>query len=138
MNSPATSRARRPFWLSLLAFCLALLSLAGWLRLVESISRWQFLLETGVQPGPFYLAVTGLLIGAAGLVAAMGIWFRKRWAPGYTRILAVLWLGWLWLDRLLVASSPTALANWPFLLGSSVLILVYVFGCLGRGTEHFQ
>lgn len=130
-------RSSRPLWLKLLVWALLFLSLLGWLRLAESLARWDLLLAVGARPGPLYTAASGLLIGTLALVSAIGLWLRAVWAPGFTRAFVALWLLWLWLDRWLVASSPDALANWPFLLGSSVLILAIVFLALSLGRDQF-
>ncbi len=129
---------RSSFWLNFLALCLLVLSLSGWLRGIGSIMRWGQLTQLGVQPGPFYLTVTGLLVGLLGLAGAIGIWTRSRWAPVYSNLVVFSWLTWLWIDRLLIAVSPTARSNWPFLAGASVLLLVGVFLILQRGRDRFR
>lgn len=137
MNSAGPSRAPRPLWLKLLAFSLLILSTAGWLRLGGSILRWNTLQAIGADPGLLYMAVTGLFLGILALAAAIAIWTRAKRAPLFTQIFIVLWLVWLWIDRAFFASSPNALANWPFLLGASVLVLAIVFLFLQRGRKLF-
>ncbi|MCX8023969.1 MAG: hypothetical protein N3A60_02065, partial [Thermanaerothrix sp.] len=38
-----------------------------------------------------------------------------------------IWSAWNWLDRLWVSASPTALWNWPFVLGINLVLLLVVF-----------
>lgn len=137
MNSSSPARPPRPFWLKLLALSLLILSTAGWLRMGGSILRWNTLQAVGADPGPLYMAVTGLFLGTLAMAASIAIWIRAKWAPLFTQIFIVLWLAWLWIDRAFFASSPNALANWPFLLGASVLVLAIVFLVLQRGRKHF-
>ncbi|MHB0924114.1 MAG: hypothetical protein ACYC3H_09140 [Bellilinea sp.] len=137
MNSSSPARPPRPFWLKLLALSLLILSTAGWLRMGGSILRWNTLQAVGADPGPLYMAVTGLFLGTLAMAASIAIWTRAKWAPLFTQIFIVLWLAWLWIDRAFFASSPNALANWPFLLGASVLVLAIVFLVLQRGRKHF-
>lgn len=137
MNSSSPARPPRPFWLKLLALSLLILSTAGWLRMGGSILRWNTLQAIGADPGPLYMAVTGLFLGTLAMAASIAIWTRAKWAPLFTQIFIVLWLAWLWIDRAFFASSPNALANWPFLLGASVLVLAIVFLVLQRGRKHF-
>jgi len=132
------STPRSSFLLNFLALCLLALFLTGWLRGIGSIARWGQLTQLGVQPGPLYLAVTGMLVGLLGLAGAIGIWARSRWAPVYCNLLMFIWLAWLWIDRLLIAVSPIARSNWPFLAGASVLLLVVVFLILYLGRDRFR
>lgn len=131
------SRSPRPLWLKLMALGFFTLSILGWLRLFESLARWDMLIAIGVQPGPLYTAISGFLTGSLALAASIGLWFHARWAPIYTRAFTILWLTWFWIDRAFISSSPNALANWPFLLGGSVIVLAGVFVLLQRGRDRF-
>lgn len=135
--APAPAR-RRPWWLKLIAYGLIILSLTGWLRFGQSIARWDSLVEAGIQPGPLYLAVSGLLIGLGALTAGVAVWRRSRLAPQLALPMVVIWVVWLWVDRLWIATSPTALSNAPFLLGASIIILAGTFYALRRGRGQFQ
>lgn len=135
--APAPAR-RRPWWLKLIAYGLQILSLTGWLRLGQSIARWDSLAEAGIQPGPLYLAVSGFLIGLGALIAGVAVWRRSRAAPRLALLMLVVWVVWFWVDRLWVATSPTTLSNAPFLLGASIIILAGSFYALRRGRGQFQ
>ncbi len=138
MNSSGKTRSKRPLRLKILVFGLLILAMLGWMRFFESLVRWQEFTATGMQPGPWYTAASGLVIGALALAAAIGIWLPSRWAPWLTRITVVYWLAWTAFDRLVVASSPDALANWPFLTGAGILIIAVVLYALHRGREQFK
>ncbi|HBA90535.1 MAG: hypothetical protein A2X24_02410 [Chloroflexi bacterium GWB2_54_36] len=138
MNPETGTTSRRPWWLKLLAFAMLVLSLSGWLRLQQSLARWDDLSQAGLQPGPLYLAITGALAGLAGLVVCIALWRRSRWAPGLTIVVLVSCIIWLWVDRLWIARSPAALTNWPFLLGASAVILTGTIYALHRGRNHFR
>jgi hypothetical protein len=97
-------------WILYLGF--AWLAFAGCVRLIESVDNWYWYTFTGIQPGPWYLAASGGLWGAAGLVALAWLIFdlpRRRqvalWAAFFFAIS-------YWLDRLLVGRpSGDALNN---------------------------
>jgi len=127
VDSARHSLPKRSFWLIVLAAGLLLFSVAGWLRLQQSLAEWPYLRDLGLQPGPFYLALTGALTGAGGLVAALGVWLRRRWAFIFVRIFMVAWQVWNWIDRLWVSRSDTARIGWPIALTATVLVLFYVF-----------
>ncbi|MFZ3078457.1 MAG: hypothetical protein WA109_02125 [Bellilinea sp.] len=138
MKPEQSTTSRRPWWLKLLAFGMLALSLSGWLRLEQSVARWDALSQAGLQPGPLYLAITGALAGLAALAVCTAIWRRSRWTPGLTLAVLVGWIIWLWVDRLWIARSPAALTNWPFLLGACALILTGTIYALHRGRNHFR
>ena len=77
-----TERPGRSVELWLLALGLLAISITGWLRLQFVIGAWDFLSQTGVEPGPLYQAILGGVWGAGGLVCAAGLLLRQRWAPG--------------------------------------------------------
>lgn len=137
MNDSGTTRSKRPLWLKLLAFSLLILAMLGWMRVFESIVRWQEFIAIGMQPGPWYTAFSGLLTGGLALIASIGIWLRARWAPAFTRGFVLIWLAWLWFDRFFIALAPGARVNWPFLLGASVVGLGAVFLALHLGRDRF-
>jgi len=121
------ARPKRSFWLIVLAVGLLIFSIAGWLRLQQSLADWHYLLDLGLQPGPLYLALTGAMTGAGGMIAALGVWLRLRCGFVLTRIFMVVWQAWNWIDRLWVARSDTARVGWPFALAATVVVLLFGF-----------
>lgn len=131
---------RRSFWLKVLTAGLLIISLTGWLRLQQAFADWQTLSQIGVSPGPLYIAISGGVIGAGALVSAVGVWLRSKWFFSFTRGFALVWQAWAWVDRLWLARSETALSNWPFALGATVVIVGYVFSALAeeaRGLHEY-
>lgn len=125
LNPPSPSPARRrSFGLRLVTAGLVLIACSGSLRLVESLRNAEFLARFDIQPGVGYLAASGALFAAAGLAAALSLWLRCRWGAPLAGAVIVLWLGWVWVDRLLVARVPQT-AGLPFALAASLLVLVF-------------
>ncbi len=110
---------------------LALIACSGSLRLVESLRSAEFLARFDIQPGVGYLAASGALFAATGLAGALSLWLRRRWGAPLAGGVIVLWLGWTWFDRLLVARTPQT-AGLPFLLAASLLILAFCGGVLWK------
>ena len=102
------------FWLVWLSF--ALLSAAGWMRMVDSITDQYWLNLAGVVPGPVYLAITGALWGLMGLVAAFWLLVRPASGRAAASIIAAGIALTYWLDRLFVDQAPLAGSNAPFAL----------------------
>ncbi len=139
MNNPVVpKKPKRSFWARVFIAGLLLLSLSGWLRFEQALVNWAYYREIGIQPGPFYLAVTGVLGGVAGLAAGVSLWLRRRWAVWLAGGVILTWQVWSWVDRLWVASSPGVLANWPFALGASLLIGVYTYLVLREEWSAYE
>lgn len=141
MSGAERLRRKRPgrsFWLKILAAGLLILSVSGWLRLQQALAGWRDLTEIGIQPGPLYIAVTGGLIGAGGLVAALSVWLRSRRGFQFTRVFALIWQAWAWADRLWVSSAENAAAGWPFALGATALILIFIFAVLDEEGRQWH
>ena len=111
----------------LLIFSMLALSLAGWLRLQQSIYNWQWLVDLGTQPGPLYLAIGGGVWGAMALLAAVLLWKGAPWAGWVGRAAALLLALLYWADRLLFNQSPAGQANWLFILVLTLFCLLYVY-----------
>jgi len=138
MNQDSKRHNRRPAWLVLICIVLILISLWGWLRLEQAIYRWNALIEAGVFPGPFYLAISGGVIGIAALAAGWSVWRRLKFAPPLALSILAGWILWLWVDRIWVARSPTALDNAVFLAAVSIIILGGSTLVMCRGKGQFR
>lgn len=134
VRSARSKMQRIQFWMVWLSF--AVLSVAGWMRMIDSITDWYWLDLAGVWPGPNYLAGSGGLWGAAGLVAA--VWLLVRYSSG--RVAATfIALGialTYWIDRLFIGQAPQAGSNGLFALLVTLLWLAAVAQAL-RSWEVF-
>ncbi len=128
-------RPGKTFELWVLVIILLVGALEGFLRLQAAIYTWSVLASVGITPGPLYLAISGATWGLALLVAAVGLFIRQRWAPGYTRIVVVVLALAYWADRLAFTRSADAQANWPFMAGVTVLALAFVFSVLALDRQ---
>ena len=104
------------------------------LRSWNAYREFEFL--SGLLPfSPLYLVMGGLFWGITGLVLFFGLWLGKQWAPTLTRIAAVVYTLYFWLDRILLTSTGIGV-NWLFVVIVNVIILTLVFWVLNRNNAR--
>jgi len=123
-------KKRRPFLVWLIFILFLVLGWLGVLRSWQSVIEWNWLTSYGLHVSPLYLAASGAGWAAAGLLPAIGIWFRRRWSLWAGRIAAVFAASLYWADRLLIAVSPSDRSNLFFSTGLTAVLVFYVFGVL--------
>ncbi len=129
---------KRPWSVTFLS--VGVLSLTGTylVRGIQAIRQWEFLAALPLTVSPWYLLLTGLFWGLAGLVLAAGLWWGAGWTPRAARTLALAFSLYYWGDRLLLAERSAALVNWPFRLGANLLLLALIFWVLSlRGARTY-
>jgi len=132
------TKFRRPFSVTLLAWLVFIVALLNLLRLVLTLTRWQFLVEL-LPFSPAYLAVSGWIWFLIGLPVAWGMMRGKHWAPGFTLAIFLAYSIYYWLDRLLLPGYPERKSDWPFVAGLNLVILLgsfYVLYC-PKGRRFF-
>lgn len=136
-ENQARPRLSRPIRVTLLAIGVLIIASLHLLRLVEAARQWRFLADLpGVSP--LYLALTGLIWGAAGLPLFWGLWRGHarafRFTPSYLLVFALYY----WLDRVFVANRAVSLANWPVHLALTVFSLAFMFWALrARASRNY-
>lgn len=123
-------RPGRTFELKLLIALFLLLALASGLRLSLALQLDALLPEIGASASPFYLALSAGVWGVLGLVCAVGLTFRQRWAPRAARLTAVVVALWYWIDRLVLDQTAVARQNWLFSAIATLVCLVFTFAVL--------
>ena len=123
---------RRPFSVTLLVIGVLSLTSLHLARFYLALRQWQFILASPAEISPLYLAVSGLIWGLAGLPLAWGLWRGQRWARktliGFGSIYAVYY----WVERILLVRKPAANSNWPFMLGLTIVLLLFTIWTLTR------
>ena len=128
--------------LALVVLCITALNLA---RLVLAIERWEFLASL---PGasPFYISLTGLIWGAAGIVLFWSLWRGLSWAVHLTRAMMLTYAAYYWLDRIFLSERMAGRPqgeiflplNWPFAITITAIVLVVIVWILSRpATKAF-
>lgn len=121
-------KKKRPFLLKLIILSLAIIAMMGWLRVYQSIYQWETLLRFGVQPGPWYSLISGVVIGVVGTIGVVSTWLRLKWSQKYVQIsIMILTAGW-WLDYLIFSQSSIAFYNLPFRIVATSIYVGFVFG----------
>jgi hypothetical protein len=85
---------------------------------------------------PAYLALTGAVWGGLGLVVAAGLFLGRRWAAGAAAGVAVAFVIWYWVDRLLLVNTDYAARTWPSAAIASGLLLAAVAYLLTRPSTR--
>lgn len=140
-QSVETQRVRRPFNVTLLALGVIIISALNLARFGLSLRYWTYLDEL-TSVSPWYLALSGLVWGLAGLPVAWGLWRGKAWSPGLTRAVALTYATYYWLDQVFLQDHPLYNAeggarlllpgNWAFAAGLTALLLAFTVWSLNR------
>jgi hypothetical protein len=81
---------------------------------------------------PAYLVGKTLVWSAAGLVSAIGLFTGRRWAPAWTKWLALIYILWYWVDRVALAASDQAIHGWGLSAMALGLIVILIWWSLSR------
>lgn len=128
-------RPGRTFELWLLAAGLLAFSGLGGLRLLLVLQSWEFLQQSGAQPGPIYQAIVGVAWVFGGLLSAAGLLLRRRWAPTATRAVVLGLAAWYWVDALALTRAADAARNWPYMLVLTLGWVVFTLGVLALNRQ---
>ncbi len=130
MNPSYQTRSKRSVVLIILSVVTLSISVLGWLRLLVAIDDWDYLGEVAPAVLPVYLAISGMIWAVIGMVSAVGIWFRKRWALILLTCAVASFTVWYWMDKLLLSANPEAISNWAFSLVLTICILAFFTGSI--------
>ncbi len=114
-------RLSRPAGVTLIATGVLMIAVINLLRLWEALAGWSF--WAGLLPiSPLYLAVSGLVWGAAWFLLALGLWSGRGWAARLTPIAAWIFSAYYWLDRLLFRQGAERNSVWFFAAVNLILL----------------
>jgi hypothetical protein len=122
---------KRPFLVTLLALLVLSITIIYLVRLINSITLWNFL---AALPGisPLYLALTGLILTLVGALLFFGLWTGNPRAPRATRVLTVAYLSYQWLEWIQSVRVGNEFENWPFAAGMTLSVIIFIFWTLSR------
>lgn len=138
-RTESTARTRRPRSVTFLAVGVLIISVLFWMRFTQAIQLRDFIQSLNPGVSVRYLAATGLVFGATGLLAAGGLWLGKAWSANLAWGFFTALAAWYWLDKIFLVSAETVQGNWPFALSLTALLLVLVRWALTSrsATEFF-
>jgi len=122
---------KRPFLVTLLALLVLSITIIYLVRLINSITLWNFL---AALPGisPLYLALTGLILTLVGALLFFGLWTGNPRAPRATRVLTMAYLSYQWLEWIQSVRIGNEFENWPFAAGMTLFVIIFIFWTLSR------
>ena len=122
VNENRPPMRRRPFFLWVVILGLLVFAIFNGLRLYGALHAWSSLQAIGVQPGAWYIAVTGGIFAVAFLAAFLLLLFRSRGAAWTVTGVILAYILWYWLDRLLLTRNPMANMNATFAACASFVL----------------
>ncbi|NJD58766.1 MAG: hypothetical protein C3F13_14695 [Anaerolineales bacterium] len=132
---------KRPRSVTLLVLIVLTITIISFLRFVLSIWSWSFIASRSII-SPLYLALTGLVWFMAGAALIWGLWTAKSWAPRLMQAVGLTYALYYWLDQVFLKDHPVSGAtstmqvilptNWPFAIGLTVVLLVFMEWTLNR------
>ena len=137
----------RPFIVSLFVLGVMTLCVLNLVRFGLALRYWEFL-DKLTSVSPWYLALSGLVWGLAGIPLVWGLWRGKTWSPQLMRAMALTYTTYYWLDQIFLQDHPLTGAeggarlllpgNWTFKAGLTVLLLAFmVWGLQRRSVRAY-
>ncbi len=88
-----------PFSVTILGVVALILVVLNTIRFATALSQWDLILDFMPNPGPAYIAATGLLWALCWLIVYLGIYLEWKWGGVAFVLLAFLYVSYYWLDR---------------------------------------
>jgi len=129
-NPPKENLPRQGLPLILVLMVCILISLFGWLRILNTINAYQYLQEIGLTPSPIYLIISGAVIGKLFLLVIIFLLLRKRWSVSLLRWSGAAFLILTFIENMFLANSASrgsigGSLLMPTLLGAVILFYIW-------------
>ena len=118
-------RSKRPFSVTILSSGVLIHAIMNALRFTTTIKSWDLMRNYSSPPGPFYLALTGLIWMLIGLVLFYGLWRGYWWSRRSLLPVTILYFVYYWFDRLFFHYSGRH-QNWLFTLSFMLIVIIIV------------
>ena len=125
---------RRPAVVTILSILVLFLTVWNGARCYAALTSWGLLTELSAHPGPFYIATTGFVWAASGVVLFRGLWLGRKWARTAGWVYILLYLAYFWADRLLFRSAERA-ENYALLLVLQLAAVGLTYMALSRSSS---
>ena len=127
-HQQAPARKGEDRWRRTAALLMAIIyASTGWLRLYNGMRFRAYLTSLEVWPDPLYQAISGGLIGAVFTIAGFLTLIRHAQSAVFTRLAGLVFLAWLWADRVFLSDLPSFLNLLPVSVLISLATLVWMF-----------
>jgi hypothetical protein len=130
-NSGRYYPVSRPISVTFLVVLVLTIGVLNLLRAVQTVKQWEFLGEL-LPISPTYFVISGLVWGLLGLVIAGGLFLGGGWAPRLLRVTSLIYMIYIWLDRLVLRDPSSRYPGSMFFAVLSIIILVIIFWILSR------
>ncbi len=90
---------KAPFFVTIWGGMALILVFSNVVRFNTALSQWNLILDFMPNPGPAYIAATGLLWALCWLIVYLGIYLEWKWGGVAFVLLAFLYTSYYWLDR---------------------------------------
>lgn len=118
-------RSKRPFGVTILSSGVLILAIMNALRFTTTIKSWDLMRNYSSPPGPFYLALTGLIWMLIGLLFFCGLWRGYWWSRRFLLPATILYFVYYWFDRWLF-QIPSSHQNWLFNMIIMLIVIIFV------------
>ena len=120
---------RRPISVTILFFLVLIIGGLNLIRFIQSLAQWSILVEL-ISFSPLYLTATGLLWCIVCGIVLWGIYRRRSWVNIVVLSSAILYVVYVWADRIWQTHQDSRVGNDFFALFMTIIMLgftVWVF-----------
>lgn len=133
------NKKKAPFFVTILSYLALILTMFNAIRFGTALAKWDSILDFMPQPGPIYIAATGLLWALCWLTVYFGIKLAWRRSGIAFLALSFLYASYYWLDRLFFQSSAErSNALFVFIAISLFLISTIIILALPKSRAYFD
>jgi len=129
---------KTPFFVTLLGVVALTLMALNAVRFGTALVQWHLILDFMPNPGPAYIAVTGLLWAVCWLTVYIGIELARKWGGVSFLLLSFLYASYYWLDRFFFQShAERSNALFVFIVTFLFLVGTIAILALPKSREYF-
>ena len=126
-----TKKVKKPLSVTFLILIVLIISVSNLIRLIQTVRQWDFVREL-IYINPIYLVISGLIWGIFGILLVWGLWKPERWSILIAKIGVILYLAYLWIDRLLISTNQADFKGSLIAVLISIIVLVWIFWMFSR------
>ena len=90
------------------------------------------LMGTVIGVASVVLVLVGLVFGMIGFPLAVSIWRGSSWAWRAVRLVIPIYLGYYWLERIILSNLTLWSPNCLFFFGVTVIVLLWTYWTISR------